>query len=84
MGGTLLDNFFDNNINNQCDKLINGAYIYGLNFKCGAATSKDTPLLKILDKGLYLPVSVQNIMDCTGHITGGHNKNAIFFFVGFL
>ena len=22
---------------------------------------------------------VQNIVDCTGHITGGHNKNATFF-----
>ena len=28
--------------------------------------------------GVYLPVSVQNIMYCTGHITGGHNKDAKF------
>ena len=28
--------------------------------------------------GGYLPVSVQNIVDCTGHITCGHNKDAKF------
>ena len=28
--------------------------------------------------GGYLPVSVQNIVDCTGHITYGHKKDAKF------
>ena len=28
--------------------------------------------------GVYLPVSVQNIVDCTGHITGVHKKYAKF------
>ena len=28
--------------------------------------------------GFHLPVSVQNIVDCTGHITGGHKKGDKF------
>ena len=31
-----------------------------------------------LGEGGCLPVSVQNIVDCTGHITGGHKKDAKF------
>ena len=34
------------------------------------------PLLKILDGRFHLHVSVQNIVDCTGHITGGHRKDS--------
>ena len=54
------------------------ADIYGLNFQGDGATIKDRPLLNILAQGFYLPVSVQNIVDCTGHITGGHKKDAKF------
>ena len=28
--------------------------------------------------GVHLPVLLQNIMDCTGHITGVHKKDAKF------
>ena len=69
---------FENNIKNQHEKLLNRADIYGLNFKSDGAKIKDTALLNILDGGVYLPVSVKNIMDCTGHITGGHKKDAKF------
>ena len=75
----MLDNYFDNHIKNQREKLLNEADVYGLHFQCDGATIKDTPLLNILAGGVYLPVSVQNIMDCTGHITGGHKKDANFF-----
>ena len=46
--GLLLDNGLDNNIKNQCEKLLNVADIYGLNFQGYGATIKDTSLLNIL------------------------------------
>ena len=54
---------------------MNGADIYGLHFKGDSATIKDTPLLNILAGGIYLPISVQNIVGYTGHITGDHKKD---------
>ena len=50
--GPLLDNCFENHIKKQCEKLPNGADIYGLHFQCGGATIKDTPLLNILAGGV--------------------------------
>ena len=64
---------FKNHIKNQHEKLLKGADRYGLHFHGDGATSKFTSLLNI-----YLPVSVQNIVDCIGHITGGHKKDAKF------
>ena len=77
--GPLLDNYFENHIKNQHDKLLNGSDIYGLHFQSDGASSKDTPLLNMLAGGVYLPVLVQKIVNCKGHITGGHKKDAIFF-----
>ena len=68
----------ENHIKNQCDKLLNGADIYGLHFQGDGATIKDTPLLNILAGEFYLPVSAQEVVDCLGHIIGGHKKGAIF------
>ena len=76
--GTLLDDFFDNHIKNQRERLLNRADIYGLCFQGYGAKIKGTPLLNVLAGGGYLPVSVQNILDCTGHITGGHKEYAKF------
>ena len=75
----LLDNCFDNHIKNQREKLLNGEDIYGINFHGDGATIKDTPLLNILSRGVHLPVSVQKIVEFTGHITGGHKKDSKFF-----
>ena len=58
--------------------LLNRADIYGINFQGDGETIKDTHLLPILDGGFHLPVSVQNIVDCTGHIIGGHKKDDKF------
>ena len=77
--GSLIDNCFENHIKNQHDKLLNGAEIYGVHFQGDYATIKYTPLLNILYGEGCLPVSVQNIVDCTGHTIGGHNKDANFF-----
>ena len=77
--GKLLDDFFDNYTKNKRDKLLYGAYIYGLHFKGDGAKIKDTPLLNILAGGVYLPVSDQNIVECTGNITGVHKKDAKCF-----
>ena len=77
--GPLLDNRFENNIKNQHEKLLSGEDIYQLHFQDDGATIKDTPLLNILVGGVYLPVSVQNIVDFTGHITCGHKKDAKCF-----
>ena len=74
----LLGNCFDNNIKNEQEKLLNGADIYGLHFQGDGETIKDTSLLNILVGGGYLLVSVQNILDCTGHTTGGHKKDVRF------
>ena len=79
MGVALPDFFFDNHIKNQREKLINGAAIYGLHFQCDGATIKDTPLLNILVWWVHLPVSFQNIVDCTDHIKGGYKKDAKIF-----
>ena len=68
--------FFENHIKSHNEKLINGADIYGLHFNGDGATIKDTPLFNILDEGVYLPLSVQNSMDCKGHIKGGHKQDA--------
>ena len=74
----LLNNFFDNHIKNQREKLPNGADIYGLHFQGDGATIKYTPLLNILARGVYLHFPVQKIVECTGHITGGHKKDDKF------
>ena len=79
MLGTLIDNCFENNIKNQREKLLSVADIYGLHFQGDGVTIKDTPILNILAGGFYLPVSVQNIVECIGHITCGHKKDAIVF-----
>ena len=76
--GPLLDNCFENHIKNQRDKLLNGAGIYGLHFQSDGTRIKDTPLINILAGGVYLPVSFQNIVVYTGHITGGHKKDDKF------
>ena len=70
----LLDNCFNNHIKNQRENELNGEEIYVLHFQGDGATIKDRPLLNILYGGFYLTVSVQNIVDCTGQISGGHNK----------
>ena len=74
---------FQNHIKNQHDKLLNGTDIYGLYFQGGVAIINYTLLLNILAEGVHIPVLVQNILDCTGHITGGHKKNAKFLAGGF-
>ena len=76
--GPLLDDIFENHIKNQLEKLLNGAYIYGLHFHGDGVTIKDTLLLNILDGVFYLPLSVQMIVYYTGHITGVHKKDAKF------
>ena len=76
MQGTFIDNCFENHIKNQCDKLLNGADIYELHFQGDGATINNTPLLNILAGGVYLPVSVQKIIDCTSHIKGCHKNDA--------
>ena len=81
--GTLPDNCFDNHINNQREKLINRAYIYGIYFQVEGATIKDTNLLNILAGGVDLPVSVQKILNCGGQITCDHNEDAKFVAEGF-
>ena len=48
-------------------------------FKVTVKQSSTRPsLISCLGGGVHLPVSVQNILDYTGHITGGHNKDAKF------
>ena len=49
--GLLLDNYFENNIKNQREKLLNRADIYGLHFQSDGATIKDMPILNILSGG---------------------------------
>ena len=73
----MLDNFFDNNIKNQHEKLLNWEEIDELNFQGDGATIKDTPLLNILAI-FYLPVSVQNILECTVPITSDNKNDARF------
>ena len=75
----MIEMCFDNYIKNQCWKLLNRADRYGIHFQGDGATIKYTPLLDILSGGVRLSVSVQNIMDCTCHTTGDHNKDANFF-----
>ena len=76
--GPFIDKFFKNHIKNQCEKLLNGAYIYGIHFQYNGKKTKDTPLLNILDGGDHLPVSFQNILDFKGHTTGGQKKDSKF------
>ena len=74
----MLDIIFENNIKNQVEKLLNGADMYGIHFQGYGATVKDTPLLNIFSGGVHLPVAVQNIVYCTGHITCDHKKDNKF------
>ena len=78
MGGPFHGNFFYNHIKNQREKLLNRSDIYGIHFQGDGETIKDTPLLNILYRGFQLPALVQNIVDCTGHITGVHKKDDNF------
>ena len=77
--GMQLGKFFENHIKNQREKLLNGADIYELHFQGDGETIKDTPLLNILAVGVYLPMSFQQIVECTGHIIGCNKKDAIIF-----
>ena len=74
----LIDNCFDNHIKNQREKLLIRADIWGLRFQGDGAKIKDTAIINILVGGFNLPVSVKIILECTGHITGGHKKDAKF------
>ena len=74
----MLDNVFENHTKNQRENLLNGSDIYGIHFQGDGAIIKDTNILNILNVGVYLSVSVQKIVDCTGHITGGHKKDDTF------
>ena len=78
----MLDKCFYNHIKNQREKLLNRSDICVLNFQGDGETIKDTPLLNILYRGFQLPALVQNIVDCTGHIIGGHKKDDTF--VGYI
>ena len=79
--GPFIDKCFDNHIKNQREKLLNEADIFGLHFQGDGATIKGKPLLNILAGGVHLSMSVKKIVDCTGHVTGGHNKDAIFLWI---
>ena len=48
-------------------------------FKVMVQQSRTRPSLIFWLGGVHLPVSIQNIVYCTGHITGGHKKDAKFF-----
>ena len=74
----MINKCFGNNIKKQREKFLNGADIYGIHFQGDGETINDTPLLNILSGGVHLPVSVQKIVDCKGHITGVHKKDDIF------
>ena len=50
--GPLIDNVFENHINKQREKSLNGSDIYGNHFQGDGATIKDTPLLNILAGGV--------------------------------
>ena len=76
MRGLLIDKCFENNIKNQLENLINGVDIYTLHFQGYGVTIKDTPLLNTFIGVFHLPMSVQNIVECTGQITGVHKKDA--------
>ena len=55
-------------------------------FKVIVQQSRTHPYLKPFlgsGGGGPLPVSVQNIVDCTGHIIGGHKEDAKFVVEGF-
>ena len=51
MRGTLLDNFFENHIKNQREKLVKGADIYRIHFQGDGAIIKDIPIINILAGG---------------------------------
>ena len=70
--GPLIYKCFENIINNQSEKLLNEVDIYGLHFQGDVSTIKEKPLLNIFVGRVHLPVSVQKIVYCTSHITGGH------------
>ena len=53
-------------------------------FKVMVQQSRTRPSLISWLEGGYLPVLVPNIVDCTGHITGVHNKDAKFVAESFL
>ena len=76
--GLLIDKCFYNHIKNQRENLINLADIYEIHFQVDGAAIKDTPLINILDGGFHLLVSFRKIVECTGHITGVHKKDAKF------
>ena len=78
MQGPFLDICFKNNTKNQRGNLLNGEYIYGLHFQRDGVRIKDKLFVYILAGRVYLPMSVQGILDCTGHTIGGQNKDAKF------
>ena len=80
MRGPFLDNCFGNHINNQYEKLLNGADIYGLYFQGDGAKIKDKPLLHILDRLVYLPLSVQKLwtVEVTSQVVTRRMQNLLW------
>ena len=78
IGGTLLDVNYKNVVENNKEVLCREADIFGLTWLSDGATIARMPLINILGLCADTPPTCVAIEDCTGHMTQGGKKDAVY------
>ena len=67
---------FMNQVKKSFNELLKDAKTFGLTLLGDGATIKRMPLINIIASGVYCPVAVLSIADCTNHMAKGGMKDA--------
>ena len=76
VSSVLMDALYESNRKKYIQDLSKNAEIFGLTFLGDGATVKRMPLINIIASGVYCPVAVLAISDCTSHMADGNIKDA--------
>lgn len=63
----------------NCKKiLLKDVELYGIHFQGDGASIRNTPLLNVKAGGMWKPVVVQDIVECTKHLQQGWKQDAAY------
>ena len=74
----LMDALYESNREKYIEKLLIKAESFGISLLGDGATVKRMPLINIIASGVYCPVAVLAISDCTNHMAEGGTKDSKF------
>lgn len=76
IAGELLDLNYDQYLKKNLNRLLKDIDVFGLSFYGDGATVKKMPLINILASGVFCPVAVLEIVECTDQVSIGGKKDA--------